>query len=302
MSEETKEFQHPLIHVMNAENGLINIHKDFRTAPTVSVEGIGDIVEGITNMLTKRFNYIISFFSSGSKKNFSAEVSENLSEYHKQLKLKEYLFENMIRNLPVETVLNTKVVKPLGLKVDYLVASKLLKEGLEVLDKELFPALDKLDTYVSSIVTDEAVRLSSRPLVADKSLRKINDVIGGILNKLVKPNGTDEIVAVRELLPAVNKVRDIYKNLEECSTINNLTNLTHIEKIIDSIRSKCEELVSISNNNPGFRIKKPILMNLANQLEEGALAVTNASALITIYIQVVNYFITMGEQLNGITK
>lgn len=297
---ENKELQKTaLFPVVEADQNLRGIHKDFYACKTVSVEGLGDIIEGLGNMFTKRINYITGFFSSKNKKSFSTEVSESISSYHKELKLKEYMVDEIIRNKAVTEVLNTLIAIPLGMKVGYPEASKLISGAMDIIEDKIFPLLDGVDSKLSEVISDEAHRLSSRPTTLNKEIKDVNRDLGKVLNKIINPNGKEEFVKVREVFPNVASLKDVYNTLLKTSNINNLKNLHNIYAVSESIRNKCEELYALSNNNPGFRIKKPVLTNLMEDLEEAAYLVTNSAAVINFYIDLVKYYMLL---LNSIAN
>lgn len=287
-----------MIYKMNVENSILNIHKDFTAINTVSLEGFGDIIEGISNMFAKRFNVITNAFGGKNEETFSTTMSDTISDYAKQLRMKEYIVENIIRNKPVSVVLDTEVIVPLGFKSDYLTAAKELDKALNLIEKSVFKELDSVDTYLSLLLSNVDQRTSSRPIKKDNSKKELNKVLGKYLTSLVATSGQNEIRPVRTLLPNVNKLREVHSIFINVSNITSLDNLKKISDLTTNMRSKCEELYNISNNNPGFKIKKEILVNLVNELEEAALLVTNSTAIISFYVQLVNTYMLALEKIN----
>ena len=283
---------------LSYEKQIKNIHKDFVAVNTVSLEGIGDVIEGISNMFSRRINAVVGFFGGNQSSNLESKKIEEIATYTNILKMSEYKVETIIRNKPLQTVLDTEVLVPLGFESDFLTAAKELSKSLDLIDKSIYVELDNLDTLIANMLTNEGVRISSRPVKGNSKLPELNKTLSKVLSTLIKPNSQTQSRKVRTLLPNVNKLREVHKLLEESSNIHSLGNLKQIGAITKNIRNKCEELYNLSNNNPGFRIKKETLVDLVKQMEDGAILVTNSSAIISLYIQVVDFYNLMLDRLN----
>ena len=159
--------------------------------------------------------------------------------------------------------------------------------------------LDKVDTLISNILTDEGYRLSSRPLVKNNNAKEINKTLNKILKDIVGVGSTEEIVKLRTILPSVNKLKDVNNILLAISSGVHLDTLNQIKLASQRLREKCEELHALSKNNDNFKIRKEILISLVEDLEATALMITNASTILTYYVQLVNCFLVMCEKINN---
>ena len=284
-----------LLNVMSVENDIQNIHTDFLGVPTYSEEGLGDFVAGINGIFSNKLNFLTGFIS-GEKTKFP---TEELSDYGRQLKLNAVKVDGILRNKPVTMVLDTDVIVPMGFNADLLYTAKELDKAISLIKNTLFVEIDKVDTLISNILTDEGYRLSSRPLIKNNNAKEINKTLNKILKDIVGVGSTEEIVKLRTILPSVNKLKDVNNILLAISSGVHLDTLNQIKSASQRLREKCEELHALSKNNSNFKIRKEILISLVEDLEATALMITNASTILTYYAQLVNCFLVMCEKINN---
>lgn len=284
-----------LLNVMSVENDIQNLHKDFLGVQTYSEEGIGDFVAGISGIFSNKLNFLTGFIT-GEKTRFP---TEELSDYGRQLKLNSVKVDSIIRNKPPTLVLDTDVIVPMGFKSDLLHTAKELDKAINLIKNTLFVEIDKVDTLVSNILTDEGYRLSSRPISKNNNVKDINKTLNKILKDIVGVGSTEEIVKLRSILAAANKLKDVNNILLSISSGVHLDTLNQIKSVSERLREKCEELHILSKNNSSFKIRKDILISLVEDLESTALMITNASTILTYYVQLVNCFLVMCEKINN---
>lgn len=188
---------------------------------------------------------------------------------------------NLFKDLNVATV-------P-GLKVNMLVASEAVADGLATIEKHLFTVIEEVENYVGMVCSNKDFRTSSRPQSPNKLLEDLVTELNKNMDKCFDDKLVLDTNKFGNLYPNMSCLTAIYNTLGNNGRFVNLDNMTRISTATKSLQGKIDALM-LTIEEDEFEIAKPILIKLANDVENMAQLVTTTSSYIHWYDQTVRIF------------
>lgn len=253
-------------------------------SPSITTEGFGSFVDRISDFITNKFDFIKDALGISSTTVRKTLSNDNI--YIKEMIANHSGLLKVLNNLSYSTIETARVMSPVGIQTNLLDLSKDLKESIALIDDKLFDSLDRLDVLVSNVLRDENYRLQTKPLKIDSDAIAYADRLYAILNKHISPKLIEDTRLVKEILPNLSCLKDIYDNLLSLSELTSINRLNEINKLIENVYSKVEVMLMEIKHNK-FELSKSVLNKLAVDLENNAKLVTVSINTIYLYNQCV---------------
>lgn len=253
-------------------------------SPSITTEGFGSFVDRISDFITNKFDFIKDALGISSTTVRKTLSNDNI--YIKEMIANHSGLLKVLNNLSYSTIETARVMSPVGIQTNLLDLSKDLKESIALIDDKLFDSLDRLDVLVSNVLRDENYRLQTKPLKIDNDAIAYADRLYAILNKHISPKLIEDTRLVKEILPNLSCLKDIYDNLLSLSELTSINRLNEVNKLIENVYSKVEVMLMEIKHNK-FELSKSVLNKLAVDLENNAKLVTVSINTIYLYNQCV---------------
>lgn len=176
-----------------------------------------------------------------------------------------------------------------GLKVNMIVASEAVADGLATIEKHLFKAIEEVENYVGYVCSNQDFRTSSRPQQPNKLLEQLVTELNANLDKCFDPKKVQDVAKFSELYPNMSCLTSIYNTLGNNGRFVNLDSMTRITTATKSLQGKIDALM-VSMDERDYSISKPVLTKLSNDVENMAQLITTASSYIQWYDNTVRVF------------
>jgi len=246
-------------------------------ADMLCTEDMGSFVNNVSNYFTTKFSDVIKSFTT-TENRLKSVKKRDLSEQAKTvLKLKKDI-KYILDNVKMADVANKNVGSILGLKTDLLTLSDKLKDSTLELNKDLLKHVDTVDTLVSKVLADDEYRRSVKPIRTYVEIEKIENNMSKVIAELIDPNGTKDIVKISEVLPNLNSLQIINENLNEANSLLTYKNIKDLEKMINKLNSKVNDLYDLLVDED-IIISKNIISDLGYTVESLAELITTSVSI-----------------------
>jgi len=246
-------------------------------ADMLCTEDMGSFVNNVSNYFTTKFSDVIKSFTT-TENRLKSVKKRDLSEQAKTvLKLKKDI-KYILDNIKMADVANKNVGSILGLKTDLLTLSDKLKDSTLELNKDLLKHVDTVDTLVSKVLADDEYRRSVKPIRTYVEIEKIENNMSKVIAELIDPNGTKDIVKISEVLPNLNSLQIINENLNEANSLLTYKNIKDLEKMINKLNSKVNDLYDLLVDED-IIISKNIISDLGYTVESLAELITTSVSI-----------------------
>lgn len=250
---------------------------------SISTEGFGSFLSKVSSFFVSKIEYAREALGISSKQ--AKSVSNEHNAYVEDLLKNKKDMQYVVNNLSYSILENARVMAPVGIKVDLLKACKELKEGIKLINTEVFKSLDSLDDYISNVLNDADFRTQTRPQKADKNAIDYSTKLYSVLNTCVDDSKVEDTTKLKELLPNLNSLQKVYEELVDLSDLTSVDKIKEINDAVDAIYVKVEALEKELNTT--FEVSKVVLKKLVEDLESNAKLVTVAINTIYLYNQTV---------------
>lgn len=201
-------------------------------------------------------------------------------------------YKNTIQNIQTKTKYNNvsavQIPVTLGMKKDLYSSVTDILNIVDVLKKDVPETIDKLDTTVSKMLSNDMFRKSNRPF-KDDSMGIISNRLNKTIDELIDPTGVNDRMPVSKLLPNLSSLSSILEMLTVISDLVDKKTLKNIIKQSKGISDNIDYLYNEYKNN-NTEVKKERLIELGYHLEEGAKIITTYVSIIHIINQFNNTF------------
>lgn len=246
-------------------------------ADMLCTEDMGSFVNNVSNYFTTKFSDVIKSFTT-TENRLKSVKKRDLSEQAKTvLKLKKDI-KYILDNVKMADVANKNVGSILGLKTDLLTLSDKLKDSTLELNKDLLKHVDTVDTLVSKVLADDEYRRSVKPIRTYVEIEKIENNMSKVIAELIDPNGTKDIVKISEVLPNLNSLQIINENLNEANSLLTYKNIKDLEKMINKLNSKVNDLYDLLVDED-IIISKNVISDLGYTVESLAELITTSVSI-----------------------
>jgi len=248
-------------------------------ASVLSNEGIGDVFKSISDFFSSKIESFVNIFRSNGDElknmNFNGKQLFKLSKDINEIE-KKYSFST-IRPIEVSTIM--------GLKVNLLDLTGSVNKGVDIINENLLKSLDELDSVVSKMLADEEFRKSVRKSYDFDYVMRAQIALGQIVEDVIDSKSTKEVFTVGELIPNVNSLNVVNKQLIDVNKKINEKTLKKVEEEIDKITEKVEALYEAMSDKDIDKASKQSLLVLSNGLEQVAKLITNSISVYYILMK-----------------
>lgn len=243
---------------------------------TISTEGVSSFLEKVTSFFVSKVGYVREALGITSSE--ANKVSSDVNVHVKELIDLKKSMQSIISNKSYASIEKDRVMSPVGIKVDLVKLSNELKSVMKLTDNEVFECIERLDTYVSSVLNDVDFRTQTKPQSIDKEAIKYADRLYSNLNTCIDSKKIEDTRLVKELLPNLSSLDKVYDNLIDISNYTSVNKLNNINKAIENVYAKTEVLEQELGGK--YEVSKVILKKLIEDLE-------NNAKLITVYVNTI---------------
>lgn len=243
---------------------------------TISTEGVSSFLEKVTSFFVSKVGYVREALGITSSE--ANKVSSDVNVHVKELIDLKKSMQSIISNKSYASIEKDRVMSPVGIKVDLVKLSNELKSVMKLTDNEVFECIERLDTYVSSVLNDVDFRTQTKPQSIDKEAIKYADRLYSNLNTCIDSKKIEDTRLVKELLPNLSSLDKVYDNLIDISNYTSVNKLNNINKAIENVYAKTEVLEQELGGK--YEVSKVVLKKLIEDLE-------NNAKLITVYVNTI---------------
>lgn len=243
---------------------------------TISTEGVSSFLEKVTSFFVSKVGYVREALGITSSE--ANKVSSDVNVHVKELIDLKKSMQSIISNKSYASIEKDRVMSPVGIKVDLVKLSNELKSVMKLTDSEVFECIERLDTYVSSVLNDVDFRTQTKPQSIDKEAIKYADRLHSNLNTCIDSKKIEDTRLVKELLPNLSSLDKVYDNLIDISNYTSVNKLNNINKAIENVYAKTEVLEQELGGK--YEVSKVVLKKLIEDLE-------NNAKLITVYVNTI---------------
>ncbi len=286
--------------VINIEESLENIRGLVMvTNPRLQSEDLSSFVKGVGVFFTSKINKVamtMGFFGS-NKKNGPTEFND----INTFVKVMSDSRKNIDRaaNANYRTYESLRIPTVPGLTTNMPDAVDKTIKMIAKINSVLEPKLDDLDTLVSKVLSDEAFRTSTRPIIHDKTISKVIDELQKEINTFISPKQMQDTVLLKDIYPNMRSIKDCFEKLINTTSHGALEQLQFYKKKIDKIVEKINFLVDELKRHPDMVISKAVLKELSLETEEVAELVTIGMNVFFLFNQLTQVIRTTAEGIHG---
>lgn len=281
--------------IITVNNRLLGEIPNIYERSNMCVSNEANIIEAIAGYVTDKLESVSSVFKE-NKSRVNPNLGKKYNSNYNELKKLKVTINEITNQVKFNQIAKIEIPIMLGLNISIYDAVNEITPLKSILEKELHKKLDKLDSTISSFLTDKDFRTSSRPLKLE-TYDEYDD-LKQALNKIVSPNSVVDRRPISELLPNLNSLHHIHKELIDMGHLTGTKYLRELEKISDDIAQKVDVLHEHIENTKDFEVNKSRLNELAWGLEELAKMITVSVSIIHVINQLTISTTTIVEEVN----
>ena len=184
-----------------------------------------------------------------------------------------------------------------GLKVNFIVSSEEVTKGLTIIDNAIEPLLKQLEQYIGNVCSNEDFRTSSRPQAANQDLQDLVLKLNKGLDNCFSTKKVQDVEKYHVLYPNNSCLLPIYETLHNHGRFVSLDNMEKLKTYTKSLNGKLEALLEAMADND-YKISKPVIIKLSNDVENMAQLITTVSTYIHWYDQACVCYVRTLVELN----
>ena len=231
----------------------------------LTTEGI-DVVLAIPKFFLERLKSVVEYFkeSDSSLKKYS---DKEMNLYFKELLSIRYKLHSKSNRIDYAVVRRRKVAIMAGLgDTDVMKLANTLAEANKIAVGKVRGVLLDTKTTVAKLAADTGYRLSSRPVLVDKSYAKDTETIKKLLASVITPKSVEDIVPIGKVVPSLPHLLQAVESVIAYSGANNLKEYDHIRAEVSDISNYADALYE-SMVTDGDSIKKARVKELSEYLK-----------------------------------
>jgi len=232
---------------------------------TLTTEGI-DVILDLPKFFTDRFDSLVSYFKT-SDDQLKKYSDKEMNLYFKDLLKARYKLHSKVGAIEYAAVRRRKVAIMSGLgDTDVMKLAQVLAEANTLATGKVRGVLSATKSTIVKLASDTGYRLSSRPVMVDKSYKEDTDKIKQLLASVITPKSLDDLVPMGKVVPSIPHLMQAIDSVVEFSGANNLKEFDYIRSEVSAIANYASSLheAMVEDNDS---IKKTRVKELAEYLK-----------------------------------
>lgn len=274
------------LNVLKDHNKYMSTIPDLAEKATMvaTVEDMGVFINSISNFFTNRIEAAVNTFK-GMGERLEIVDKKEYSVYIKNILKMQKEINHIIKVADLSKISKIQTPVTLGLKVDLLKLTMILKEKFTLIEHNLESSINETERVISFFISDHDYRISNRANKYKVDIYNIIDELEIGLVEIIDEHSVIDRKPLEEVIPSISSLKIIVKNILDIGHMSDVKKLNSMKSSIKVIYEKIDTLLELIRSNENMMVSKPRLHELGGRIEDIAKFITLATTYITLLNQ-----------------
>lgn len=274
------------LNVLKDHNKYMSTIPDLAEKATMvaTVEDMGVFINSISNFFTNRIEAAVNTFK-GMGERLEIVDKKEYSVYIKNILKIQKEINHIIKVADLSKISKIQTPVTLGLKVDLLKLTMILKEKFTLIEHNLESSINETERVISFFISDHDYRISNRTNKYKVDIDNIIDELEIGLVEIIDEHSVIDRKPLEEVIPSISSLKIIVKNILDIGHMSDVKKLNSMKSSIKVIYEKIDTLLELIRSNENMMVSKPRLHELGGRIEDIAKFITLATTYITLLNQ-----------------
>lgn len=274
------------LNVLKDHNKYMSTIPDLAEKATMvaTVEDMGVFINSISNFFTNRIEAAVNTFK-GMGERLEIVDKKEYSVYIKNILKMQKEINHIIKVADLSKISKIQTPVTLGLKVDLLKLTMILKEKFTLIEHNLESSINETERVISFFISDHDYRISNRANKYKVDIYNIIDELEIGLVEIIDEHSVIDRKPLEEVIPSISSLKIIVKNILDIGHMSDIKKLNSMKSSIKVIYEKIDTLLELIRSNENMMVSKPRLHELGGRIEDIAKFITLATTYITLLNQ-----------------